>query len=725
MSDIKVIRLNAAIETDDYACGAAMYGIINKNELVYFIIILILGFIASITSGQGNLLMADTASADNVSAVIASGSETDSGSGDYLDLSLEELVEMPVVVTASRAAYQINKSTIPISIITAEDIHYSGLTSISDILRFAPGMDVLPNRRGFTVSAVRGFHDNLSERTLVLIDGRPMNNPYYGGSDYFRFPISTQDIERIEILRGPGGAAWGANAFTGVVNIITRKPQKSPEVISTTTITEFNDIYNSLQYSFGNDTIRNRFSLNYNDIVSSAEAGYGDVIFRNESLGLVLNRSDYYDKDFFRQSAFNYGSNVTLTEDNILDYGVGYSDVETGSIEFLGIPSVKDFYARTLISHVKLEHKFDEETSAYIQCRYDRYEMFNMSAANYKSDEFGLDGQYSFVPFDDHESQFGADLHFSDMKMNFVGDTQTKFDNDHNYQYQAGAFVIDRWKYDDYWTFEGQFRGDYFSENKNELGSRLTALRFLDEGQSRALRFSAGRSYRTPMIFLRGSSQAAIYLAPNLYYTNLSEADDLKNEKIVFFEAGYQQTVIDNTVFNINSYYQQMDDMIGLRLLDDPLGLGRRFTQFYNQGKIGAYGVECDLERRFKYARLSVWFAYNDIQNRYPEQDFRSYSPSKYKTGLSWRYFINDYWVVNSNYQYAGQAISYSDIPDIEPNHRLDISISRKFNNNKGEFMIGVSDIINSDNNAHLGFGQFTANTTPGRMFFARLQLKF
>ncbi len=649
----------------------------------------------------------------------------DNHNDELLDMSLEGLLEIPVVVTASRHKYNINKSSVPVSIITAEDIHYSGLTSIADILRYAPGMDVLPNRRGFSIAAVRGFHDNLSERTLVLINGRPVNNPYSGAADFFRFPIGTEDIERIEILRGPGGAAWGANAFTGVINIITKEPLYVPEVTYTLNFNEHTDTYHNLQYNFGNDKVRNRFSLKYHDMVSSLEAGYGEMMFRDPGLYTLLNPDDYDDKDFFRQYAFNYESIYNIAPDTKLDLGLSYSNLDAGILEFIGVTSDVDFNSKTFFSYAKLNKTIDSETSAYIQFRYDFFKMINLSAASYKAHDFDIEAQYSFTHNDNHQTQVGSNVHLLNMQLDFEGETQTKFQEEQFNQYQIGLFGIDRWEINNDWTVETQLRGDYFTENENELGLRLTALRFLDDDQTRALRFSAGRSYRTPMIFLRGSSQGAIPLAPGLYFTNLVQAKELRNENILFFEAGYQQSVIKNTMLNINAYYQQMDDMIGLQTLPDPLGLGRRFTQFFNQGPFGAYGAEADLEHRFKNSKLTLWYAYNDIQNKFSNQDFRSYAPSKNKAGLTWRYFLNDLWTFNTNYQYSDMTMSFSDIPNIRPNHRLDLTLSRKFNNNKGEFMIGVQDIINYDNNAHLGFGQFTANTTPGRTIFARLQLKF
>ncbi len=174
---------------------------------------------------------------------------------DILEMNLEELMEVPVVVSASRQEQKITEASVPISIITAEDIHYSGLTNIPEILQFTPGVDMLKLSRHRWAVGVRGMHEFVSDRTLILVNGRCAESSLFGGggSEYFTLPILMEDIERIEIVRGPGGAAWGANAFNGVINIITKKPEDVLGVFSSTTMTEFGDSYTHLRWAATKD----------------------------------------------------------------------------------------------------------------------------------------------------------------------------------------------------------------------------------------------------------------------------------------------------------------------------------------------------------------------------------------------------------------------------------------------------------------------------------------
>lgn len=141
---------------------------------------------------------------------------------DAVDLSLEELLNTEVM-TASRKAQRLNDVAAAVFIISREDIERSGATSIPEALRMAPGLQVarLANNR-WAVSA-RGFGSRFANKLLVLMDGRSIYSPLFSGVIWEAEDTLLEDIERIEVIRGPGAAMWGSNAVNGVINIITRK----------------------------------------------------------------------------------------------------------------------------------------------------------------------------------------------------------------------------------------------------------------------------------------------------------------------------------------------------------------------------------------------------------------------------------------------------------------------------------------------------------------------
>lgn len=140
---------------------------------------------------------------------------------DLSDLSLEELMNLEVV-TASRQAQPLAETAAAIFVISNADIKQSGVTTIADALRMAPGVQVAKSSSHTWAVSIRGFNDRFSNKLLVLMDGRTLYNPLHSGVTWEVQDMILEDIDRIEIIRGPGAAMWGANAVNGVINIITK-----------------------------------------------------------------------------------------------------------------------------------------------------------------------------------------------------------------------------------------------------------------------------------------------------------------------------------------------------------------------------------------------------------------------------------------------------------------------------------------------------------------------
>ena len=136
-------------------------------------------------------------------------------------LSLEQLGNVEVT-TASKEPEQVWRTPAAIYVITQEDIRRSGVTSIAEVLRLAPGLEVARTDSDHWAVGIRGFGGQFSKSLLVLIDGRSVYSPLFSGVYWQVQDTLLEDIERIEVIRGPGGTIWGANAVNGVINIITK-----------------------------------------------------------------------------------------------------------------------------------------------------------------------------------------------------------------------------------------------------------------------------------------------------------------------------------------------------------------------------------------------------------------------------------------------------------------------------------------------------------------------
>jgi iron complex outermembrane receptor protein len=136
-------------------------------------------------------------------------------------LSLEQLGNIEVT-TVSREPEAVRKTPAAIYVITQDDIQRSGASNIPEALRLAPGVEVARITSGEYAIGIRGFNSRLSRSVLVLIDGRTVYSTFTAGTYWETQDTLIQDIDRIEIIRGPGGTIWGPNAVNGVINIITK-----------------------------------------------------------------------------------------------------------------------------------------------------------------------------------------------------------------------------------------------------------------------------------------------------------------------------------------------------------------------------------------------------------------------------------------------------------------------------------------------------------------------
>ncbi|MBN1615130.1 MAG: TonB-dependent receptor [Deltaproteobacteria bacterium] len=143
---------------------------------------------------------------------------------DLTELSIEDLMQIEVT-SVSKKAQKVSDAAAAVFVITQEDIRRSGVTSIPEALRMAPGIEVARiNASKWAVSS-RGFNSFLANKLLVLMDGRSVYQPLFAGAYWNLQDTMLENIDRIEVIRGPGATLWGANAVNGVINIITKKAE--------------------------------------------------------------------------------------------------------------------------------------------------------------------------------------------------------------------------------------------------------------------------------------------------------------------------------------------------------------------------------------------------------------------------------------------------------------------------------------------------------------------
>jgi iron complex outermembrane receptor protein len=217
----------------------------------------------------------------------------------YEDLSLKELLNVRIV-SVSKKSELLFEAPLSASVLTKEEIHNAGCSSIMEALRLVPGMIIREQTNGNYDVQVRGMgnfptdasFDGVTTTMLAMIDGRPVYNYLKGGTFWETLPVDLNDIEKIEVVRGPAAALYGPNAVSGVINIITRHPQKD-----------------------GFYTVANSSLGSYHTIIDNASLGY-----RSKNWNIITS-GNYQGRDRVQTSYYEIFRNKWLENPTyLIDY---------------------------------------------------------------------------------------------------------------------------------------------------------------------------------------------------------------------------------------------------------------------------------------------------------------------------------------------------------------------------------------------------------------------
>jgi len=179
----------------------------------------------------------------------------------YVDQSLEDLLSIEIT-SISKRPQKVSDVAAAVFVITRDDIRRSGHSSIPEVLRLVPGMNVgRPTPKTWNIG-IRGDESAFSRMLLVLLDGRPVYATSFNGTFWEEVNVPLDDVERIEVIRGPGASVWGANAVHGVINIIRKRPDQMQSFVTTSFGSEDRNV-TSFGYGGATDRLNYRLSGHY------------------------------------------------------------------------------------------------------------------------------------------------------------------------------------------------------------------------------------------------------------------------------------------------------------------------------------------------------------------------------------------------------------------------------------------------------------------------------
>jgi outer membrane receptor protein involved in Fe transport len=257
-------------------------------------------------------------------------------------MSLEELLNLKVTI-ATKSNQPLSESPSTVSVITAEDIQKMGARELADVLQTIPGFELIRSYAGYYGIGVRGVKDTrTTSKILYMVDGVPINQIFFGENMQWGYDLNMNNIERIEIIRGPGSALYGRNAFSGVINIITKKAKTGEKILLKSDIGTFNTYSLSGLYSYKN----NKFdaAVSFRKIITDVTKvkfndGFGNInSWDHHRNNLALNTNLAYGKFRLTANYLDLHGNALISETYItnksINYSLSYDDTLNSKLTF-------------------------------------------------------------------------------------------------------------------------------------------------------------------------------------------------------------------------------------------------------------------------------------------------------------------------------------------------------------------------------------------------------
>lgn len=522
-----------------------------------------------------------------------------SADGQFLNLSIEELMNVKVT-TVSRRPQKLTEVASAVFVITQDDIRRSGATSIPDALRMAPGVQVERVGTDKWAVSIRGFNGVYANKLQVLMDGRSVYSPIFSGVLWEQQDTLMEDIERIEVIRGPAATSWGANAVNGVINIITKKAADTQGTLFTAGGGSFEHGFAGARYGgkINDETPFRVYAKGFSRGQTQASAGeHANDQWHSARGGFRVDHQRGIDQFTLQGDVFSNFDGSTL------DYDARYLSASPGG-QMRGHNEGGNIRFRW-------DRTFSEQSSIMLQTYYDRHRSQLLPIGKFDAESFDVDLQYRFPLFDRHQLTWGA--HYRLYHNKVFDSPLLTFSPRNQTNHLIGTFIRDditlipdRLMF----TIGSRFEHNDFTGMEIQPNARL----MWTPNPENSVWIAVSRAVRTPSRaendskiditpFLPVATGLALSSLPFPISATLLGSGQYNSEKLIAYEAGYRhqfspQASIDIAGF-ANDYSQLRDVSFGAFSLST--GLPLRLLQpvfINNQGSALTYGVETSIDLR-------------------------------------------------------------------------------------------------------------------------------
>ncbi len=620
-----------------------------------------------------------------------------------------DLMEMHVdtVVTGLRQNQEVKDMPYAVSVITAEDIRRSGARSIPDALRLVPGVDVAELGYGYYATGPRGFYESYGSQNLVLVDGRQIYDAYFGGTNWGSWPFMLEDIERIEVIRGPAGVTWGANATNGLINIVTKNPrdQQGTTFLARGGNRSTNKEY--LGYAFTDGKLRMRVSSEYEGSCGFEEGGFILRPLDDKYRGGRFSLYGIYDKSPRDTITFSGGSAVV---DGIFNPGLalGFNTCNSGS--------------RANYIMTRWDHKIADDNSFQVTGYVNDFSKdIGTRSMELQYQQLALQISHSFKPAQTHKFTWGIDGRADLMDSSNADPLPTErpfFSTG-----VIGAYAQDEWNFAPKWSLGIGGRIDYEFYGGFQPSTRLS-LSYAPDTKS-LIYAAVSRAFQMPTIPYR---YADVQILDGLIKNGGDH--DMGATSVIAYEVGYRRTFFDRLEASANVYWNEYRDAVGFC---PKLSLPELFLiNMQDIGDFSTYGFE--METRYRVTKKLQLLANYTLQfmDWRGDVDFNfgvdSISPPKHKFMIGPRYDLTDNLHLSSQLHFVDAVTAPNPNNPFCPNHfdpyfRLDMRVEYEFWKKQAALAFGVSNLLNT--NHYEGTSTFLNNAEVPRLFYGELRVTF
>ena len=630
---------------------------------------------------------------------------------DYLDLPPEVLLEAEVM-SASKRREKLFDTPSAIYVISSEDIMRSGVTNIPDALRMAPGVQVAQTDSNSWVISIRGFNDSLSNKLLVMIDGRTVYNPIFGGTYWEAQDVVLADIDRIEVVRGPGGTLWGANAVNGVINIITRNAAETQGALVSGIYGTHERVLTGRQGGvIGNEGFYRVYAKHFDRDSFDRPSGQEGIDdwdsyragFRTDWNNQFTLQGDIYRTKTQQITAahslvapFRINQEVALryTGANIL--GRWSKDFDDDSL--LTFQSYIDYSQRNEPLLLKDERVIFDSEVQYNLSQMGRHALITGAGFRYTADEEGNTRNASFDPASNTDSIYNV----------FVQDKIT--------------LIPENW----YLTLGTKLEYNDFSGFEIQPNARL---QWLIDDQKMAWA-AVSRAVRTPTrlehdVDITASTSAGLRLA-------VVGNDAFGPEELTAYEIGYRNQITPALSVDATVFYNDYEDLAAIRGLTgiavnngiDPVHLLLPFD-FTNGVTAEMYGAELsanwnvteDWALSANYSFIDVFLHAQETGLFEPEAAEGGTPHNQFNIRSAWN--VNDNWSLNTTLHYVDEIDRY----DVGDYVRLDMNVNWKISEHV-DFTLAGQNLLD-DSRREFGAADSLNVTEPERAFFGKITWQF